>query len=281
MSTLRPWRSHDRSNTLTDRAVVAFLADDGPARPRDVARSRYRENVIRLQCRYLERLGVLSSVAADAWQTVPRAWETFEDCLESGSSAYVDASLALPEGRRIADLSGVEPDLFEKLNREFFSDGAYAYGHVRGDRELTARRIRNVPDYRLARFVREFPRTETLCRQCAHWVRGLVGLHFFPDANHRTAMGTLYAVLDANDLTPVGDWPFEWVDVAVVRSKLLRGYHCDVRFDTLWERDELYHHWLRYFRDNLLQTDRRPRNERGAAFLDDVLEFARNRNRRL
>ena len=202
--------------------------------------------MIRLQCRYLERLGVLASVAPDAWRTTTDAWGTFEDCLESGSSKCVEISpVVRDEHHRIDDLSTVEPELFESLNREFFEDGAYAYGHVRGDRELTARRIRNVPDYRLDRFVREFPRTETLYRQCAHWVRGLVGLHFSPDVNHRTAVASLYVVLDANGHTPTDDRPFDWIDVAVVRSKLLRGYHCDARFDTLWERDELYHHWLR------------------------------------
>jgi hypothetical protein len=90
-------------------------------------------------------------------------------------------------------------------------------------------------------------------------------------------MSSLYVILDENGLAPDGDWPFDWVDVAVTRSKLLRGYHCDVRFDTLW----VYHHWLRYFRDNLLDTAKRPRNEISAEFLDHILRHSRRLRREL
>lgn len=279
---LRPWRDHERSNTTTDRQVVSSLADDGPARPRDIARGRFRENVIRLQCRYLDRLGVLATVATDAYRLASAGRSVFDDRLAPGSSEYVDISpLVTGESRHVTDLSVVDSAGLKELNTTFLDDGAFRYGYVDGSREQTERRIHNVKDYRLDRFVREFPRTEPLCCQCAHWMRAVVGLHFFPDANHRTAMSSLYVVLDRNGLAPDGEWPFDWVDVAVTRSKLLRGYHCDVRFDTLWERDELYLHWLRYFRDNILDTARRPRNEISAEFLDRVLGHARDLRERL
>jgi len=271
VSTLRPWRSHDRSNTLTDRAVVAFLADDGPARPRDVARSRYRENVTRLQCRYLSDAGLIERIATDTFDAgcVPSRRLTDDGWLTDDRIETAET--------RIDGFGEVDARLLRAVNRRFLSRGEY--GLERGDRGKTRRQIDGVTRYRIDRVLREFPFWERRCRQCAHWMRAFAGLHFFPDANHRTAMGTLYAVLDANDLTPVGDWPFEWVDVAVVRSKLLRGYHCDVRFDTLWERDELYHHWLRYFVGGFLDVGRESRNSQSRDLLDGTVDYVRRQRR--
>ena len=279
---LRPWRAHDRSNTISDRAVVSFLADNGPACPRDIAQNRFRENVIRIQCRYLERLGVLSTVAMDAYRPVPDWEEVFNRNTTSSSPDYIKISKLVDNKiKKITDLSIVSPKGLKEVNLDFFQDNDLPYGYVRGDKQLTQQRISNIKDYRIDRIVREFPRTEPLCCQCAHWVRAIVGLHLFPDANHRTAMGSLYVILNKNGLEPDKEWPFDWIDIAVTRSKLLRGYHCNVRFDTLWERDELYLHWLRYFRDNFVKTDRRARNRISADFLDQVLEEARELRRQL
>lgn len=72
----------------------------------------------------------------------------------------------------------------------------------------------------------------------------------------------------------VDDWPGENIDRAVVKSKLLRLFHADVTFETLWRRDELYNHWYRYFtrifteRDTPSNDAERPQS----ALTDDGLE---------
>ena len=272
MSQLRPWRSHDRSNTLTDRAVVAFLADEGPARPRDIARSRYRENVIRLQCRYLVDAGLIDRVATDTFD----AASTPNEGLSDGDW--------LPDDRietadtRIDGFGEIDGRLLRAVNRRFLARGEY--GLVRGDRGETRRRIDGVTRYRIDRVLREFPYRERRCRQCAHWMRAFAGLHFFPDANHRTALATLYAVLDQNGIAPPTDeWPFEWIGHAVSRCKLLRSLHSQVTFASLWERDELYYHWLRYFVHGFLDVDRESRNERPRELLDGAVDYVRRQRR--
>jgi hypothetical protein len=287
-SPLRPWRDHDRSNTLTDRAVVEYVRDCGPARPRDIARSRFRENVIRLQCRYLCACGILTDVARETYSCNQSAIDRFERVTEAtASSEFVDAAYLVPDRRlRITDFAGLDLDYLRRLNRNFLDGSEFTYGCIRGNKRETRRYIDNIEEYRVSRFVREFPRHESLCRQCAHWVRALVGLHYFPDANHRTAMNSLYGLLSRNGLAPdesdgldcgVDHWPFDSIDIAVTRSKLLRSYHCNVKYSTLWERDELYQHWERYFRDNLLAEDGRSRSDVSGEFLDDVLEYSRRR----
>lgn len=279
---LRPWRDHERSHTTTDRQVVSSLADSGPARPRDVARGRFRENVIRLQCRYLERVGVLSTVTADTYRLSSDGWSVFDNHREIDSPEYVDLSPVVSDDtRRLSDLSVITSRGLKEVNLLSFNDTDLPYGYVRGDQELTKQRVHNVKDYKIDRLVREFPRVEPLCCQCAHWVRAVVGLHFFPDANHRTAMGTLRELLNQNGVLPDSEWPFEPIDTAVTRSKLLREHHCRVRFDTLWEHDELYFHWLRYFRSGLFDISTRPRSELSVEFLDQVLAEARRIQREL
>lgn len=273
---LRPWRGHERSATLDDAAVVNYVAKHGPTTPRAIARGRFRENVIRIQCRYLDRHGILDEVAGDVFVADDDAPAVFDRCCDT-RDGYLEDDALVASDRDSLDISDVDVEILRELNSGFFEDGEFRYGTVRGDAELTRRRIENVKRYRIDRVVREFPRFEPLVPQCAHWVRAIVGLHFFPDANHRTAVSTLAAVLREQDyLSPESTWPFEWIDIAVTRSKLLRGYHCDVRFDTLWERDELYYHWERYFKYNLFDTDKPSRNSTPPEFLDHVLEYSRD-----
>ena len=97
---LRPWRDHERSNTTTDRQVVSSLADGGPARPRDIACGRFRENVIRLQCRYLTAAGLLEQVATDTFDADSGAVTTL-DSMASEEPASGDKS-PTPEEREDA-----------------------------------------------------------------------------------------------------------------------------------------------------------------------------------
>ncbi|MEZ3114806.1 hypothetical protein RYH80_02585 [Halobaculum sp. MBLA0147] len=270
----RPWRGHERSATLDDAAVVDYVAEHGPTTPRAIARGRFRENVIRLQCRYLDRVGLLERRGAERFAAAPGLDVSGGDVPDCG---YVDLSSSTPPSdRRITDCSGVDAAYVRATNRFFFESQRYPYGQVRGDADRTDREIRNVTRYRVGRVVREFPRIEPVAVQCEHWTRALVGLHFFPDANHRTALATLYSLLRLNGLAPPrGTWPFDGIDAAVTRSKLLRSYHCDVRFDTLWERDELFAHWRRFFQRGFYDRPDRHHEATPATTLDRVLECAR------
>lgn len=276
---LAPWQERSGQMYLSDHELLDELRRLTRATPKDLAESRRRENVIRLQCWYLLKGGFVQPVAHDTFQLGEQGYEYLND-----SSSYpsvdgfleLDTLLDLPDWR-FTDLSAVDPTMMKKLNDEdFFQDRENDYGWVNEDPELTQRRIWNVKGWQLNRLMREFPRTEPLPEQCAHWMRAIVGLHFFPDANHRTGMATLYGLLSANGLAPPNEeWPGEEIDRAVVQSKLIRELHVTPTFDTLWLRDELYVHWHRYFRDLLCEGKNPTSNEPPTDYLRQVLEYAR------
>lgn len=71
----------------------------------------------------------------------------------------------------------------------------------------------------------------------------IVGVRPFPDANHRTGMATLRALLAKNGFEDrTKGWPGATIGRSVTKSKLLRALHTDVTLDRLWLRDELYVH---------------------------------------
>lgn len=113
-------------------------------------------------------------------------------------------------------------------------------------RQRVSQRISKVRNGDIGRIMAEFPVHEPLPNQCAHWVRAIVGLHFFPDANHRTAMATLNVILQLNGISPVR-WSDRRYKTAIFKSKMIRRFILDVRFDNLWCKDELYLLWHRYF----------------------------------
>lgn len=280
---IAPWRYRSGQMYLSDVGILESLREREDASPRDLSEDRRRENVIRLQCQYLHEIGLVICPAQDVF------------ALSDRGNRYLKGSLSLPckEGYfewerllevsnwRIADFSSLDPVDIKITNNEFFESQTHDYGLVRRDRNLTERRIWNTKGWKLNRLMEEFPRTERLARQCAHWVRAIVGIHFFPDANHRTAMGTLYGLLQANDVAPPNDeWPPDGIDEAVLRSKLLRGLHCMTDFRILWLRDELYYHWYRFF-TNALQDASTHAESSSKDYLRDVLEYARQQRRML
>ncbi|MFQ3320815.1 MAG: prophage maintenance system killer protein, partial [Natronomonas sp.] len=163
---------------------------------------------------------------------------------------------------RISDFSILDPPTIKQIN------------FVRSDRQLTKRRIWNVKNSRLSRLMREFPTNEPLPKQCAHWMRAIAGIHLFPDANHRTGINTLQILVAENpcevELTISGE--IEWY---VLQSKLIRHLQADVRFDTLWKRDEHYTLWHRYFRSELCGEDHAHAKQADIEHLRTVLSHAR------
>ena len=68
--------------------------------------------------------------------------------------------------------------------------------------------------------------------------------------NHRTAVALLRRLLEENGIDP-GDWPIERTKRAREDSHEVRREIPPVRLDTLFERDELFEVWRRYFEDVL------------------------------
>lgn len=67
----------------------------------------------------------------------------------------------------------------------------------------------------------EFPRDERLREQCALWMHAVVGKHFFPDANHRTAVALLRKLLFENQIS-YKRWSADRLRQARKNSRLIR-----------------------------------------------------------
>jgi hypothetical protein len=180
-------------------------------------------------------------------------------------------------GPTVTDLSGLSSSGVKETNETFFNRVDQDYGNVLGGSEETKQKIWNVKGTRLYRVFREFPRDEGLIAQCAHWMRSFVGLHFFPDANHRTGMALLQALLKDNGVDDAA-LPGRHIDRAVIRSKLIRLLQLDsVTLRDLWKRDELYVHWCRYFRDSFYDTRNEHNSDCSMKRLQHSLNAARKR----
>lgn len=237
---------------LSDRDILGHLEDCEHASPHDVTQQRFRENVIRLQLRDLERVGIVKSLAHETYKLTSYgiSVQNGEKTLPTEDDMFLVSEIAdetFPEPDWcMDDFTNLDGETIKTLNFDIIEDSAEEYGWVRGSPEKTRQRIGNVPETDLHRIMREFPTREPLPQQCAHWIRAIAGLHFFPDANHRTAMNTLsvlYRTLTDEQL-PIGDN----IERVVLESKIARVLLTNVRFDTLWKRDALYHVWHRYFR---------------------------------
>lgn len=157
---------------------------------------------------------------------------------------------------RIIDIP-LSPETIKWRNTQFLIDDDHPYemGFQESRQELR-RKIWNTRNHNLRRIMREFPRDEPLREQCALWTHALIGKHFFPDANHRTAIATLRRVLKGNEITYEG-WSSERLRQTRIKSHEVRhdietrDDIKDVRMDTLYRRDELYDVWFRFFKDEL------------------------------
>jgi hypothetical protein len=156
---------------------------------------------------------------------------------------------------RITDLSSIDPENFKVRNTEFLKADTHHYDNPRNkpfsDQRAEIWRVRNSD---LARVLGEFPTDRPLPEQCALWMHAIIGKHFFEDANHRTAMAILRRLLRENGID-AGQWPTERVKRARDESHDVRQKTPPIRLDTLYEKDELYDVWLRFFTDVLPETN--------------------------
>jgi prophage maintenance system killer protein len=156
-----------------------------------------------------------------------------------------------PDSPRITDLSSIDPENFKFRNTEFLKDKEHHYDNPH-NKTFTEQRadIWRVRNGDLARLLEDFPIDQSLPEQCALWVHAVVGKHFFEDANHRTAIALLRKLLRDNGIDP-GNWPTDRVKQARDESHDVRRKIQAVHLDTLYEEDELYCVWLRFFTDVL------------------------------
>lgn len=258
---LAPWQKRDGPMYLSEKRLLNRLVERGVSTPADLAEDRFRENVIRLQCRLLARVGAVVEVAEDTFEaTAPgEAIFTEEGCSPwfSGEDLVVDEELCVSDWR-LTDFSKLDPTDIKQINLQFFEDPENDYRILDESPAYTRRKILGATDWKLNRLLREFPRTESLSQQCAHWMRAFAGIHTFPDANHRTGMASLYGLLKQNDVDfPDEEWPGNHIERAVLHSKIIRGLHSNVKYNSLWLKDELYVSWHRYFRNFLLDCENR------------------------
>jgi hypothetical protein len=148
---------------------------------------------------------------------------------------------------RIIDLSEIRPENFKERNEKFLMDEDLHYDIAsHQSRQDLHHDIWVVRNGDLRKLLRKFPLNKPLRVQCANWMHAVVGKHFFPDANHRTAIALLRDLLWANGIHP-GNWPTDQTRAVRDESHRVRDEIEPVTLDTLYRRDKLYLVWWRYF----------------------------------
>ncbi|QSW98203.1 hypothetical protein [Haloterrigena alkaliphila] len=267
----------------SDTELLDELTEGDRNTPYELANGRYRENVIRLQLKDLRRLGLARRAGHEFYEIT----EYGEDVLRDAeplplSNGLFDVEAIVPEKYpsdewRIQDFSEIDGPTIKRINYDIIEDSTEVYGWVRDSPERTRTRIRGVADTDIHRLIREFPTHDPLPAQCAHWVRAFTGLHFFPDANHRTATNTLEYIVEQNG-GPATDLIRPEIRRVVLLSKYTRTLKTDNRFNTLWERDEHFYLWYRYFTRALTdQLERRRPDDPPTELLDSCLQDIRGR----
>jgi hypothetical protein len=157
---------------------------------------------------------------------------------------------------RITDVSGISPGDIRSVNLELLKRDDSPYDIPPGRTKLAVRkRVRRVPDGDLQRLFEEFPIEQPLRNQCALWFHAVAGNHFFPDANHRTAVTTLREILTQNALDEYVTWSTEPLVDAIKESKRIRQA-VTIDLGSLYQRTRLYKHWYQFFGDLIALPER-------------------------
>lgn len=150
----------------------------------------------------------------------------------------------------ITELDSLTALDIKEQNVFFLDHRDHEYFHEAGTYERTRQRVMSTRNGDLRRILRSFPTDAPLIEQGAWWMRALVGKHFFPDANHRTAMVTFRYLMDENGIDPP-DLDIDMVERTTADSKAARLRVVEVTFGSLNERDELFYVWCAYFAETL------------------------------
>lgn len=229
---------------LDDR-ILEMLRDDGVAKPRSLEKRlpADRDEIFR-RCQELSTHGLAQDLSDQRKHKITEAGERYLD----GKASAENPEKGLD---RLIDFSALSAEDFKFRNTKFLmSDGRYDLREHerRADVREAIWRVRNNDIHRA---LRRFPRDVPLIDQCAFWMRAFTGYHFFPDANHRTAIALLRnRLLDRG--FRIGNWPTQRTQDAIWESKyhrLNRG--CFYQLDSLYERDKHFYSWWFYFVDVL------------------------------
>jgi len=271
--------SREKQSYLSLSGTLTRFQELESATPRDIAQNRLQESPIRLHCRRLCRIGLLARQGSEFFAITPKGENSNkdeEDILETYLNYVNSRTFRHP---RIIDLSHLDSYGVKEANASLLDAENQEYGLIERNRSKTERRIWNTKGTRIYRVLREFPLDEPLISQCAHWMRSFAGLHFFPDANHRTGMLLLQALLTQNGID-ASELPGKYRNRAVLRSKLLRILHLDsITVTDLWKRDEYYRHWCSYFKLVLMNIRDDYRTETSLRKLRRSLKAARRKDR--
>lgn len=150
------------------------------------------------------------------------------------------------DGPRITDLSSIEPENFKLRNTQFLVGEAHYDQQPHETQAELREEIWRVRNGDLQRVLDEFPTDECLIDQCALWVHAVAGKHFFPDANHRTAIALLRRLLRQNGIE-TGSWPSDLTRHVRDESHRVRAAIEPVHLDTLYRKDALFALWRAYF----------------------------------
>jgi hypothetical protein len=155
---------------------------------------------------------------------------------------------------RITDLSGISEENIKYRNTEFLNADGHPY-EVGWDysRQELRRKAWNARNGDLRKLMRRFPTDVPLRRQCAHWVHGLIGVHLFPDANHRTAVATLRQLLSQNNIS-YEEWDQDALSETREESHDVRQ-QVNVTMACPYQRDALHDLWYEFFEAQLYVTD--------------------------
>ncbi|QLH84747.1 Fic family protein [Halosimplex pelagicum] len=262
-----PWRESGGPSVLSDIEILRKMAEQGVLSVHTLSEGRRSKSQIRLQCRYLRKLGLVERMGSELYGLTASGERVIDGSREMPqSNGYFDLQTLLDlSDNRITDLSLLTQEDIKQINFDIYrevknpdEETAHEYSVDVRDARRKSREVLSAKRWKLDRILREFPRTEPITSQCAHWVASLVSFHLFPDANHRTAMIALYRLALANEV--VGEdhrWPGDKTEIgkAVLLSKFHRHLSPERNFERLWRRDTLYWHWFQYFESLLFGVE--------------------------
>ena len=219
-----PWRNRGVTD-LTDIEILSQIdgSENSVSNISSLSKSRRSKSRLRLQCRYMVKAGLLLRVGNESFKITEGGREFIEDnSLLNHTDGYLHISriIDLPK-ERISDFGGISQEYIKQQNYDFFAavrdpskNSEQDYSVDTRDPRQEERKVLSARQWKLDRIIRELPRTEPVVSQCAHWMTSIAGLHLFPDANHRTGMVTLDAlVLDNEIIDEDHHWPGEQKEI--------------------------------------------------------------------
>ncbi len=138
----------------------------------------------------------------------------------------------------------ISPQKIIKRNLDIMKDSDMEYDRI-GDPLKTRKNIKSRNNQKnLQKVIDNFPFDENLPSQCSFWMHALVGKHFFPDGNHRTAILTLRGILKANNIEP---WEIKEKEITnVVKKSKKARRNLSINMGNIYQKDRLFNVWKEY-----------------------------------